>query len=176
MQPVAIHLRQLEERVRILEAENRALRAKLDAVSRSSVSLPDGASATEVAVVERLPGRIAESVATQEGTGESISVPLDPEDKIRLFQSRFTGRTDIYARRWENHDGTKKGYAPVCANEWRKGICKKPVVSCHECTHRDFEPITDAVIRDHLRGKQIVGLYSLDTASRCGGEDVATGA
>ena len=129
MQPEAVHLRRLEERVRILEEENRALRAELDAVNRSSGNLPDEASAVEVAVAKSLSGQIVGSGAAQEGTANTVPVLLDPEDKIRLFQSRFTGRTDLYARRWENHDGTKKGYAPVCANEWRKGICKKPVVS-----------------------------------------------
>ena len=55
----------------------------------------------------------------------------------------------------------------MCANEWRDGICKKPVVRCHECNHRAFEPVTDAVMREHLTGAQVVGLYALDATSRC---------
>ena len=55
----------------------------------------------------------------------------------------------------------------MCANEWRDGICKKPIVRCHECDHRAFEPVTDVVMREHLTGEQVVGLYALDTKSRC---------
>ncbi len=98
---------------------------------------------------------------------ETKSNTLKPEAKIQLFRSRFTGRADLYARRWESRDGKKKGYAPVCANEWRDGICKKPTVRCHECDHRAFEPVTDAVMREHLTGAQVVGLYALDATSRC---------
>ena len=29
-------------------------------------------------------------------------------------------------------DDKKKGCAPVCANEWREGNCKKPTVRCHD--------------------------------------------
>ena len=55
----------------------------------------------------------------------------------------------------------------MCANEWRDGICKKPTVSCHECAHRSFEPVTDGVMREHLTGAQVVGLYAFDKNSRC---------
>jgi len=84
-----------------------------------------------------------------------------------LFRTRFAGRSDLYARRWESRDGKKKGYSPACANEWRNGICKKPKIRCHECNHRAFEPVTDDVIRKHLTGAEVVGLYALDTQSRC---------
>jgi len=53
---------------------------------------------------------------------ESKSHTLSPAAKIQLFQTRFAGRADLYARRWESRDGKKNGHAPVCANEWRDGI------------------------------------------------------
>ena len=92
--------------------------------------------------------------------------PRTPAAKVALFRSRFVGRAELYARRWESRDGARAGYAPVCANEWRAGVCKKPTVPCHVCTHRAFEPVTDEAVRRHLRGEQVVGLYALDQASR----------
>jgi len=51
----------------------------------------------------------------------------DPAEKIRLFMSFFKGREDVYAKRWQNRQG-KAGYAPVCRNEWKSGLCRKPAV------------------------------------------------
>ena len=51
----------------------------------------------------------------------------DPAEKIRLFMSLFKGREDVYARRWQNREG-RAGYAPVCRNEWKSGLCRKPAV------------------------------------------------
>ena len=42
-------------------------------------------------------------------------------DKIALFRSLFAGRENVYPRRWENAGKGTAGYAPVCANEWRRG-------------------------------------------------------
>ena len=53
----------------------------------------------------------------------------DPSEKVRLFRSLFRGREDVYAKRWQNRDG-RFGYAPVCLNEWKSGLCKKPEVKC----------------------------------------------
>lgn len=75
-----------------------------------------------------------------------------PEAKIALFRSLFRGREDVYARRFESLKTGKKGYQPVCRNEWVSGICKKPRARCDDCTDRDFLPITDGVVRNHLLG------------------------
>jgi superfamily II DNA or RNA helicase len=75
-----------------------------------------------------------------------------PEAKIALFRRLFRGREDVYARRFESRRTGKKGYQPVCHNEWASGICKKPRARCNDCAHRDFLPITDDVVRNHLLG------------------------
>ena len=59
-----------------------------------------------------------------------------PEDKIALFRSLFRGREDVYPRRFESRKTGKKGYSPVCANEWLEGICEKPKIKCAECHAR----------------------------------------
>ncbi len=74
------------------------------------------------------------------------------ETKVALFRSLFRGREDVYARRFESLKTGKKGYQPVCRNEWVSGICNKPKMRCDECRHRDFLPVTDEVVRNHLLG------------------------
>ena len=45
--------------------------------------------------------------------------------KIGLFRSLFRGREDVLPRRWENPKTGKAGYAPMCRNEWVRGVCGK---------------------------------------------------
>ncbi|MBK8804596.1 MAG: hypothetical protein IPN71_21540 [Fibrobacteres bacterium] len=90
-----------------------------------------------------------------------VESTLSPDDKIRLFRERFVGRDDVFARRWENPRTGKSGYSPACGNEWVRGICEKPKVRCAQCLHRDFLPLDDSVLRAHLQGKLVAGVYPL---------------
>ncbi len=74
------------------------------------------------------------------------------EDKIALFRSLFRGREDVYPRRFESLKTGKKGYQPVCCNEWVSGVCEKPKIRCEDCGQREFLPVTDLVVRNHLQG------------------------
>ena len=75
-----------------------------------------------------------------------------PETKIALFRSLFRGREAMYAKRFESKKTGKPGYQPACKNERVKGVCEKPKTSCGKCARRDFEPVSDAAIRNHLAG------------------------
>ena len=88
-----------------------------------------------------------------------------PEEKIKLFLELFVCRKDVYARYWENKN--KRGYSPVCANEWRSGICEKPKIKCNECKNQSFECLDEKVIQHHLEGKIIVGNYSITKEDKC---------
>lgn len=97
--------------------------------------------------------------------------PIDKEERARkrieLFRSLFRGREDVYARRWENDDG-RHGYVPAAVKDWkairegrpedRKKIDQKT---------RRFLPLTDAVIENHLLGKETVGVYPLLPDETC---------
>jgi hypothetical protein len=72
--------------------------------------------------------------------------------KTALFRSLFRGREDVYPKRFESLKTGKKGYQPVCRNEWVSGICEKPKIRCDDCAHRQLLPITDDVVRSHLLG------------------------
>jgi superfamily II DNA or RNA helicase len=73
-------------------------------------------------------------------------------EKVSLFRGLFRGREDVYPKRFESRKTGKSGYQPACRNEWLKGICKKPRTRCGECENREFLPLTDEVIQNHLLG------------------------
>jgi superfamily II DNA or RNA helicase len=81
-----------------------------------------------------------------------VTAASSTAEKVALFRSLFVGRSDVFPVRWENRRTNKAGYAPACANEWAKGICGKPRVKCGECPHQAFIPVSDEMIRRHLRG------------------------
>ena len=91
---------------------------------------------------------------------------LTTDEKVALFRRLFRGRTDVYPARWENKAG-KSGYAPVCANEWRTGVCEKPRVKCADCGNRLLVPLTDQTIYDHLAGRLTIGVYPLLADDSC---------
>lgn len=92
---------------------------------------------------------------------------LSPDAKIKLFRRLFRGRDNVYPVRWESQQTGKSGYSPVCANEWRLGICQKPRIKCGDCNHSLYAPITDDVIFRHLTGDVTVGVYPLLPGDRC---------
>jgi len=84
--------------------------------------------------------------------GIKVNNQSSQEEKIRLFRSLFKGREDVFPRRFENSKTGKSGYAPVCRNEWKAGICQKPKIACQKCNFRAFVQVNDEIIRDHLMG------------------------
>ncbi len=93
-----------------------------------------------------------------------MSTSPNPE-KVRLFRELFQGRKDVYALRWESAKGG--GYRPACSREWDPKYCRKPQVKCAGCDHRALLPLTDAVLLDHLTGKETVGVYPLLPDDSC---------
>ena len=91
-----------------------------------------------------------------------VTSQSDEQSKIRLFRALFRGREDVYARRFESRKTSKSGYQPDCKNMWIAGICPKPKIKCSQCDHRHFIPLSDAVIRGHLMGKDLSGHASED--------------
>jgi len=86
---------------------------------------------------------------------------------VALFRRLFRGRTDVYPVRWESKTSVKSDYAPACANEWRAGVCEKPRIKCGDRGNRVLVPLSDAIIYDHLAGKQTVGVYPLAEEDTC---------
>ena len=91
---------------------------------------------------------------------------LTNEEKIVLFRSLFRGREDVYALRWEGKEG-KKGYSPAYTHDRNCPSCFDDWKKRSRCENRKFLTITDEAIRDHLSGKQTVGIYPLLTDETC---------
>ncbi|MBO5659917.1 MAG: helicase, partial [Bacteroidaceae bacterium] len=146
--------RALQRRVEELEAEIKMLRSKL--------------GMTEVAV----PVAPAREDRTQQVPAATVHMRSSTDDKIRLFRSLFRGREDVFARRWYSTKKEKGGYSPVCANEWRDGVCVKPKGTCSKCEHRELVALNDQVIYDHLSGndlygRDVIGIYPILPEDTC---------
>lgn len=92
---------------------------------------------------------------------------LTPAYKINLFRSYFKGRDDVFAKLWISKNTGKKGYSPVCKNEWIKNKCNKPFTKCLDCSNREFLELTDNIIYKHLSGAEVVGLYPMLKNDNC---------
>src|ERR1017187_5367012 len=99
------------------------------------------------------------------------TAPVDKEERARkriaLFRSLFRGREDVYARRWEK-DGSGSGYTPAAVKDWKAINRSRPEErrKVDQKTRR-FLPMTDAVIENHLLGKETVGTYPLLPDETC---------
>ena len=72
---------------------------------------------------------------------------MNPQEKIKLFNSLFKGRIDVFARRWERWGTDISGYSPVYADKEKQ----------------KYTPLSDYFIEQHLRGNVVLGIYPLLT-------------
>ncbi|MGC9965028.1 MAG: DEAD/DEAH box helicase family protein [Syntrophobacteraceae bacterium] len=136
---------------RALKEENLSLKSRLGLATR-----PESQSSPERVGQDDSPAQLP----------SHFNARLLPADKIRIFMSLFKGREDLYAKRWESMDG-RSGYAPVCLNEWKAGLCGKPEIKCAFCKYRSYAPLDEKVIETHLRGNLVVGIYPLGQDEKC---------
>ena len=129
-----------------LRAENEALKALL---AKHGIAVPQ-------------PSKFNIGDAALQPTANGLSQTA----KVQLFRRLFRGRDDIYPVRWINKAG-KPGYSPLCTNKWKPGVCKLPVIKCSACSFSLYAPITDDIIRQHLRGEITAGVYPLLVDNRC---------
>ncbi|MBI4159603.1 hypothetical protein HY504_00350 [Candidatus Wolfebacteria bacterium] len=73
------------------------------------------------------------------------------QERVEIFMSRFHGRRDVFARRWERLGGAS-GYAPVYTDS-------KKIL---------YQELTVSWIERHLIGTETLGVYPLlpDNTSR----------
>jgi hypothetical protein len=143
--PTEVDMKSLDEIERLL-SEKKGELDQLDACRAKLISEIAEIKQAKKAWLE------AEENISQPASPVSVTSQSPQEVKIDLFRSLFRGREDVYPRRFENVKTGKKGYAPVCKNEWVSGICEKPRIRCEDCIHRRFLPVTNDVIRNHLLG------------------------
>jgi len=84
---------------------------------------------------------------------------------VSLFKDLFRARNDVYAVRWEGRNG-KTGYSPAGDKEWDKALCSGRGPKKSFRLTKLFS-LTEEVIRDHLLGKQTIGVYPLLQDDTC---------
>jgi superfamily II DNA or RNA helicase len=148
-------LRAMRQRIEALQADNAALRTentRLRALLRLDPEPPVQAPLSVELAGIRTPGGLP--YADRDSP---------PAAKIVLFQTLFTGRTDVYATRWVSTRTGKKGWSPAEVDRWGN----------RDDAQREFLPLTDAVIEAHLRGdpdprKDLhIGLYPMLPDDTC---------
>ena len=156
--PIDTQIQSAEQELAALDEKRKALQARIKKLKGQKQSIAD----------EQLPfDRLSESNVTNDSTREQ---------KIALFRSLFQGREDVYPRRFESKRSGKSGYQPACGNEWIRPICQKPKIKCGDCEKRDFIPLSDEVIRNHLLGidpadryrrEFVIGVYPMLVDETC---------
>jgi hypothetical protein len=151
-------IRAAEQELAALDAKRTALKVRIEQLQSLKQSIAD----------EQLPfDQSSKSNVTNDST---------QEEKIALFRSLFRGREDVYPKRFESKRSGKSGYQPVCRKEWIRPFCQKPKIKCGNCENRDFTPLSDDVIRNHLIGidpadryqrEFVIGVYPMLVDETC---------
>lgn len=150
--------RELEERVKAAQAECERL-GKENARLRAMLGVQDPVPEHPV---PSTPGSTPTPLPFSSITGAST-----PEQKIALFRGLFHGREDVYAVRWEGKGG-KAGYSPAGVMDWRAIHAARPEERKRVARKtRILLPLTDEAIRNHLTGKQTIGVYPLLPDETC---------
>lgn len=121
-----------------LREENRLLRDRLKLPARESAAPPPAEPAP----------------------AGSVTAKSSPEEKVALFRDLFRGREDVHAVRWEGRNG-KAGYSPASRRVW--GGPNPPDSE----SSREYLPLTDQVLHDHLTGRITAGVYPMLTDETC---------
>src|SRR5260370_29892335 len=79
--------------------------------------------------------------------------------KIALFRSLFRGSEAVYAYRWDGRDG-RSGYSPALRDGARRQNGQRPDAEV-------LLPLDDDVVRGHLVGRRVIGVYPLLKDETC---------
>jgi len=143
---------------------------RLDDLQRALAQL-EQKRAELIAEIQEL--RAATEAANIPESGNGVFLHSPEADKIHLFRNLFAGRDDVFPRRFESLKSGRSGYQPACKNEWRPGVCFKPKIKCAACEYREFVPVSDEIVRQHLSGKDaqgnpfVMGTYPLKKDESC---------
>ncbi len=140
--PVAI-LAELEGLRRHL-AESRAENTRLLRLLELTPNQAEPPGPVQTGFFERRPG--------------PVNASSSPAEKVSFFRTLFAARADVYAVRWQNSRTGRGGWMPAIAGRWRKGM---------RAEDREYLPLTDEVVTQHLSGGHDLGLYPLMNGDKC---------
>src|SRR3989338_3215568 len=125
----------------------------------------------QIAMLTKLKSQYSEKLNGLSNDEIIVPKPTDsnqsPIDHALLLKDYFRGREDVYAKMWVNNRTGKRGYSPVCKNEWVRSLCRKPAIKCSECPSQQFLPFDEVAIRQHLEGRQVIGVYPMFKNESC---------
>lgn len=125
----------------------------------------------QIAMLTKLKSQYAEKLNGLTDIEVIVPKPTDnnqaPINNALLFREYFLGREDVYAKLWINNRTGKRGYSPVCKNEWVRTLCRKPAIRCSECSNQQFLPFDEIAIHQHLEGRQVIGVYPMLKNETC---------
>lgn len=149
-----------EDKNKILSAINK-INNRLDALDTERKQLTED--------LEQLNIKLEECCIHSNAPSPSVTINCKStgQQKISLFRSLFRGREDVYPKLWVSKKSGKKGYSPVCENEWVRDLCRKSAVKCSDCENRKFSALNDEVIRQHLNGHVTIGAYPMFQDETC---------
>ena len=98
----------------------------------------------------------APTLFTQSAATKVIDAGATIEEKLALMRTLFGARSDVFATRWEHASNGKSGWSPAVRGGWSNSRTKK-----------EYLPLTDDVLRRHLRGDATVGIYPLLADDTC---------
>jgi superfamily II DNA or RNA helicase len=109
----------------------------------------------------------SELKAPEQRSMPSLASKLSSDSKVRLFRELFRGREDVYAVRWESPDG-RNGYTSKSERDWKSYNAAKPEDRQRvDRETRRYLPLTDDVVRAHLKGEIVIGIYPLLRDETC---------
>jgi superfamily II DNA or RNA helicase len=113
-----------------------------------------------------VPTRVAEPKPTYKLNQLELKPPAaNGNSRIRLFQSLFRAREDVYAQRWQKKDGTTI-YSPAKLHDWDRHT--KNERGKWQCgSGCQLLHLTDKVLQEHFNGQRTVGIYPLLQDETC---------
>lgn len=170
--------RQLVRRIEYLETELARARNELEAFDEAAQR---SSSDDRVDLVARTPlspltqtrqtlSDLSQSFGSQMTFEREPVTHLSPLDsKLELFMSRFSGRSDVYARRWESAKTGNRGWSPATRSGFYDPKRVRP---------EDYERLTKQLVIRHLSGARNaapndirkplhIGLYPLRKDDTC---------
>src|SRR5262249_29087908 len=146
----------------ILKAELEKAIAECNRLRAENAELKDRLQDSDITPQETHRPRRAATPKKQQ-LDQVVTASSSPESKVALFRNLFRGRDDVYPVRWERNG--KTGYSPAGIREWDR--LTSPANGKKSFHYAKLFPLTDEVIKDHLLGKQTIGVYPLLQDDTC---------
>ncbi|GEK90984.1 TOTE conflict system archaeo-eukaryotic primase domain-containing protein [Alkalibacterium kapii] len=146
-----------EKKIQELTTENKKLKRKIHKLEEELQSSQSSDVIEET--VSELSGEPLEIKHKQKESSSKQASGIDkyaaPTEKIKLYHSLFKGRTDAYAEKFIHSKTGKPGYAPKKLPFWER------------TDDNTYAPYTPEVIREHLLGNLIAGVFPITTDDTC---------